>query len=303
MTTKREINVQYVPLKKVIADENQPRKDFDVFKMSSLIASIKRLGIREPLVVEAMPDGTFMIIDGERRFRAATELKLTDVPVIVEKKMSATDRILHQFHLQEQHEGWKPMEKAIAIRDLSEALGVPLQAMGEMLSIHPSMIGHYIKFIQLLANKELVRSDVPIHYAGLIQTCTNKAQRELVRQGESEMEEEQVLAFQVGLINKIISGEIRNGNELTKVRDSLTQDAKYTVAKVIKNDVKLDKIFNETNAKLARLYRQFNNNIYAATRELATMNTLPNMIGYFEEDETAKRNVRKLITELSKLPK
>ena len=63
--------------------KKQPRRSFDKNKMKQLVESVRRFGILEPLIVRPLPDETYELVAGERRYRAATELGLTEVPVVV----------------------------------------------------------------------------------------------------------------------------------------------------------------------------------------------------------------------------
>lgn len=65
-----------IPLKNIVPDAEQPRKNFDPERMADLIGSIKKHGIISPLQVQDIGNGTYLLEDGERRFRAATELGL-----------------------------------------------------------------------------------------------------------------------------------------------------------------------------------------------------------------------------------
>lgn len=105
-----------VELSKVHADPQNPRQEFDPLELAKLEASIKRNGILSPLSVEEDGKGTYLLVDGERRFRASTNLKLKDIPVNVMPKMSDLERLVTRFHLQEQHSNWNAFEKANAIK-------------------------------------------------------------------------------------------------------------------------------------------------------------------------------------------
>ena len=62
---------------------DQPRKQFNDEALAALVESIKKHGIITPLIVTPKPDGRYMIIAGERRYRAATAAGLVSVPVCV----------------------------------------------------------------------------------------------------------------------------------------------------------------------------------------------------------------------------
>ena len=72
-----------VMLADIYPNEDQPRKNFDETALAALVESIKKHGIITPLVVTPRPDGKYMIIAGERRYRAAKEAGLLSVPVFV----------------------------------------------------------------------------------------------------------------------------------------------------------------------------------------------------------------------------
>lgn len=101
-------------------DEEQPRKVFDEEKMEALVASIRAIGIRQPLQVEQFPDGhdgKYRIVDGERRWRAAERAGVERVPVMV-VDTSSPDwpkvKLAIQLTLNQQHENLTALEEAAA---------------------------------------------------------------------------------------------------------------------------------------------------------------------------------------------
>ncbi|MBE9215956.1 ParB/RepB/Spo0J family partition protein [Plectonema cf. radiosum LEGE 06105] len=95
----------------------QPRRYFDPQKLEELSASIKELGILEPLLVRPLPDNNYELVAGERRYRAAQMAGLTEVPVIVR---DMDDTITHQVRLVEnlQREDLNPLEETEGILEL-----------------------------------------------------------------------------------------------------------------------------------------------------------------------------------------
>ncbi len=72
-----------LPLTKISLPKQQPRRYFDPEKMAQLVQSVKEHGILEPLLVRPVKSGSFELVAGERRFRAAREVGLKEVPVVV----------------------------------------------------------------------------------------------------------------------------------------------------------------------------------------------------------------------------
>jgi len=101
---------------KIKVNPNQPRRYFDPEKMAQLVQSVREYGILEPLLVRSLDDG-YELVAGERRLRAATELGLTEVPII-SKELS--DRQALQVALLEnlQREDLNPVEETEGILEL-----------------------------------------------------------------------------------------------------------------------------------------------------------------------------------------
>ena len=72
-----------INLNKIIPNEFNPRVTFDEQGMNELINSIKQVGIIEPIIVRSIPDGKYELVVGERRFRAAKQAGLKDIPAVI----------------------------------------------------------------------------------------------------------------------------------------------------------------------------------------------------------------------------
>lgn len=142
-------NSNLVELSKIYPDPKNPRQEFPPEEMKKLEDSIKRFGIKTPLVVEEMPDGRYLLVDGERRFRASKTLKLKEVPVNIQEPMSDTDRMLVRFQLQERHSQWTIYEKALAISELQNSLKLSAKELAETLGFSRSQVNHYLSILNL----------------------------------------------------------------------------------------------------------------------------------------------------------
>jgi ParB family transcriptional regulator, chromosome partitioning protein len=104
-------------ISKIIPSPKQPRHYFDPAKLAQLASSIKEHGILEPLLVRPLPNGDYELVAGERRLRAAQELGLSEVPIIIK---SLNDREALQVTLLEnlQREDLNPIEETEAVLEL-----------------------------------------------------------------------------------------------------------------------------------------------------------------------------------------
>ncbi|MDZ8264523.1 MAG: ParB/RepB/Spo0J family partition protein [Nostoc sp. ChiQUE01b] len=108
---------QTIPIEQIKLPSKQPRRYLDPQKQAQLVKSIQEHGILEPLLVRPLTNGNYELVAGERRYRAAQELNLSDVPIISKE---LDDRQALQVALIEnlQREDLNPVEETEAILDL-----------------------------------------------------------------------------------------------------------------------------------------------------------------------------------------
>lgn len=110
-----------IPIDKLAPNPNQPR--VEIGDLAELIASIRQVGVLEPLLVRPSDvGGRFMIISGERRYRASVEVGLTELPCI---EMDVDDRAVAEISLIEnlQRKDLTPFEEADGLQALAERFG------------------------------------------------------------------------------------------------------------------------------------------------------------------------------------
>lgn len=254
--------MQLIELSKIEADENQPRKLFPAEKQKHLQDSIKQHGIVQPLIVQEVSKGKYLLVDGERRYRAAQFLKLAKVPVLVEKPQNATERKVRQFNIQEQHEAWSPVEKAVAIVNLAEELGVSVHQMCRLLHIASHDVIRYSAFATIVDKEGWVRSEIPLDYAQPLKTLQNRVRTIVQDELDEEYSRTDEKRFENRIVHLIKTGTIVKRHDLTKLNDSFTKNPK--LIKKFLSDAKATPVslFSESKAKGAYHLR---NAMYAAT--------------------------------------
>jgi ParB family chromosome partitioning protein len=100
-----------------IKTRTQPRRYFDAEKLEQLVQSVKQHGILEPLLVRPLPDNQYELVAGERRYRAAVELKLAEVPVVV-RELNDTEALQLALVENLQREDLNPIEETEGILQL-----------------------------------------------------------------------------------------------------------------------------------------------------------------------------------------
>lgn len=116
-TEEERANAEEMSLGKINPNPNQPRKNFDEQALKELADSIKKHGVIMPIVVNDNGDGTYMVIAGERRYRASKLAGKTTIPVVIRKY---SDREIKEISLIEnlQREDLNPIEAATAMKQL-----------------------------------------------------------------------------------------------------------------------------------------------------------------------------------------
>lgn len=213
-------------MSQVVPDENQPRRYFNAEKLKTLKNSIKQYGIISPIIVQEMGKGKYLLIDGERRFRAATELNLKEVPALIEKPQTETDRLVRQFNIQEQHEAWTPVEKAVSITSLSQLMGLSLPATCKLLNITEGDSRKYVAFAYLVDKQAWVRNEIPLDYALGLQSLKSHATRlsKDILGKEFTKEDEKKLEHRI--IALIKSGAIKMRSDLVRLKDAFVKNPK-----------------------------------------------------------------------------
>ena len=136
----------------------QPRKDFDPEGLQALADSIAAHGLIQPLTVREIEGGYYQIIAGERRWRAARQAGLQEVPVLV---IEADDRKVMELALVEnlQREDLNPMEEAQGYRTLMDEYGMTQVEIAEKLGKPRPTIANSLRLLSLSEElAELVRS-------------------------------------------------------------------------------------------------------------------------------------------------
>jgi len=131
-----------------IVPGDQPRKKFSEEKLKELAASIKEKGVLQPLIVSANGDGSFRLIAGERRLRAARMAGLKRVPAVIKK--SAGQESLEIALIENiQREDLNPMECAHGMERLQKEFGLTQEAVADKLGKERASVANYLRLLKL----------------------------------------------------------------------------------------------------------------------------------------------------------
>ena len=131
-------------------NRDQPRKYFSEEGITALADSIREHGILQPILVRPLSDGTgnYQIVAGERRWRAARRLGLSEVPVII-KEFSDIETMQIAVIENLQRENLNPVEEALSYNDLIEKYGMTQEKVAKMTGKSRSAIANSIRLLSL----------------------------------------------------------------------------------------------------------------------------------------------------------
>ena len=169
-----------VALNEVVPSPLQPRKRFHEENLTELVDSIREHGVIQPLIVRLV-NGKYELIAGERRWRASTQLKLPQVPVIVR---DASDRDVLEMALIEnlQREDLDPLEEAEAYARLAKEFGLKQEEIAQRVGKNRATVSNAIRLldldpeVQTLVSRKMLTSG---HAKALLGLKTKAEQRML----------------------------------------------------------------------------------------------------------------------------
>ena len=140
--------IEGVDISLIYANPNQPRKTFDETALKELAMSIKTHGIIQPIVLNRAEDGKYMIIAGERRWRAAKMAGLEQVPAFIR---NYTPKQIKEISIIEnlQREDLNPIEAARAIKQLMDEYDLTQEAVADRIGKSRPAIANTLRLLNL----------------------------------------------------------------------------------------------------------------------------------------------------------
>lgn len=177
-----------IELSKIQPNPEQPRSAFDEAALDELAVSIKALGVIQPITVRETGNDQYMIISGERRYRASLKAGLTQIPAYV--KTAADENVVEMALIENiQREDLNAIEIALAYQKLIENYGLTQEQLSERVGKKRTTIANYVRLLKLPAEIQMGLKDRKIdmgHARALISVEDPEVQIALYEQILSE---------------------------------------------------------------------------------------------------------------------
>jgi ParB family transcriptional regulator, chromosome partitioning protein len=132
----------------IVPNPRQPRTHFDPDDLAELVHSVREFGVLQPVVVRATDEGTYELIMGERRTRAAREAGLHSIPAVI--RDTADEHLLRDALLENLHRSeLNPLEEASAYQQLLEDFGITQEELATRIGRSRPQISNTIRLLKL----------------------------------------------------------------------------------------------------------------------------------------------------------
>jgi len=190
----RAAGVQTLPVGQIVPNPDQPRRHFDEDALDELAASLEASGLIQPIVVRPK-GGSYEIVAGERRWRAAQRAQLHDVPVIV-RELSDAATIELAIVENVQRQDLNAIEEAEAYQRLIAEYGHTQEALGRIVGKSRSHVANLLRLLDLPPSVRLALTEgkLSMGHARAILTAADPEglAREAIARGLSVRETEEL---------------------------------------------------------------------------------------------------------------
>ncbi len=225
VSTSGSSTINEIPITQIEANPNQPRRDFDEEAMEELAASIREIGIIQPITLRQIAKNRFQIIAGERRWRASKIAGLSAIPAYIR---TIDDENVMEMALVEniQREDLNSIEIALAYQHLLEGDGMTQEKVSERVGKSRTAIANYLRLLKLPAQIQMALQKKEIdmgHARALLAIDSPSTQIKLFKDIQRN-------SYSVRKVEEIVH-KLKNGEDLqgikkisrTRMPDSLKQ--------------------------------------------------------------------------------
>lgn len=221
--------VVHVAIEKIVPNRFQPRTVFDDAKIEELARTIHTHGVIQPIVIRKMEDNRYEIIAGERRFRAMSKLKWTEVPAIVRNlsdKETASIALIENL----QREELTAIEEAVAYQKLLKLHELTQEALAQRLGKGQSTVANKLRLLKLPKEIQQAIMDKRLserHARSLMQVKDEEVQIKLMNESIEQQWNVKQLEEKV---NEIVNPPVKEEKNASKPkRKAISKDVRIAL--------------------------------------------------------------------------
>ena len=230
--TKGSSYISEVNIEKIKPNPDQPRVSFDDETMDELAASIKKIGVIQPVTLRELEDGMYQIIAGERRYRASMMLHLKTIPAYV--KTVHDDDVMEMALVENiQREDLNAIEIALTYQKLIDSQSLTQEELSERVGKKRATIANYMRLLKLPAELQIGVKDKKIdmgHARALLAIPDPEVQlklyKRIIKEGLSVRKVEAIVKKEIAELstkNKSKQTVKKTSDEFAALKDHLSR--------------------------------------------------------------------------------
>jgi len=234
-----------ISLDEIKVNPNQPRKDFNDSKMNELILSVKEKGILQPIAVHELKNGNYEIIAGERRYRAAKEAGLKNIPAYVLSISNESEIMEYALIENIQRVNLDPIEESEAFALLKSKYNLSQKEISKRVGKSRSLIANSLRLLKLpnSIKKDIKSKKITVGHAISLLGLKSKAQmlaiaNRIIHKNLSVRDTEKIISK----IKKLSTGGLKSK---TTTKSKLLNEIESKL--IHKYGTKVSILFNKSN--------------------------------------------------------
>ncbi|MBR6031662.1 MAG: ParB/RepB/Spo0J family partition protein [Bacteroidaceae bacterium] len=224
--TSGSSNLCEVRMDDIRPNPNQPRRDFDDDSLQELANSIRQIGLVQPITLRDMGDGTYIIIAGERRWRASQRVGLTTIPAYIR---TVDDENMMEMALVEniQREDLTALEVALAYQSLIEQYNLTQEQLSERVGKNRATVTNYLRLLKLPASVQVALRNREIdmgHARALLALSDPEAQLKVFAEMKKDHLSVRKIEEMVKQLSEGASVKTKSGTRIRQKGSNLSND-------------------------------------------------------------------------------
>ena len=225
-------------INEVEPNRDQPRKNFNQNALEELAKSIEQNGIIQPILVRPMADGSYQLIAGERRWRAARMAGLTEVPVTI-REMSDEEASIFALIENLQREDLNPVEEAEGLKSLIESYGFTQEEAADKVGKSRTAVTNTLRLLKLPPSVRNLLSDGKITAGHARALLGLDEEKEMLKIAETTVAQDLSVRQVEKMVKYALQGEKPKPKKRDKKRDQYYDEVEIALTNTLGRKVKV----------------------------------------------------------------
>ena len=225
-------------INEVEPNRDQPRKIFNQNALEELAKSIEQNGIIQPILVRPMADGSYQLIAGERRWRAARMAGLTEVPVTI-REMSDEEASIFALIENLQREDLNPVEEAEGLKSLIESYGFTQEEAADKVGKSRTAVTNTLRLLKLPTSVRNMLSDGKITAGHARALLGLDDEKEMLKIAETTVAQDLSVRQVEKMVKYALQGEKPKPKKRDKKRDQYYDEVEIALTNTLGRKVKV----------------------------------------------------------------